>query len=115
MIIRTLIIFLLSLYVPNSFADTITCGDAMSLEGDARLSLHHSAQKRAQQAIETFKEQTLTRPYTNGWGGKGTPELTAEIVEVYWCDSTDKPLNAAYYGLYSSDKSFFEKKHSHNK
>jgi len=106
---KKLIVLLLVLYPSISLAGVITCGDAMSLEGDARMALHQSAQKRAQEAIEEFTGKKLIQPYIILFGSNGgTPESTAIIVETYWCESSSTPLNAAYYGLYSSSKTFFE-------
>ncbi|MDQ6967896.1 MAG: serine protease [Mariprofundaceae bacterium] len=117
---KKLIILLFTLYASNSTAGVITCGDAMSVKGDARMALHHSAQKRAQRAVEDFTGKTLTVPYPSMkacFGNKcesdGTPESTASFVDIYWCETNSTPLHSAYYSLYSSSKLWFDKRYAH--
>ncbi len=53
-----------SLFSISSFAgDVITCGDALSVKGEANTILHKVAQERAQKAIESFIEKKLLNPY----------------------------------------------------
>ena len=118
-----LFFLIFSLYASNSVAGVITCGDAMSVNGDARMALHKSAQKRAQLAIEEFTGKKLTIPYVDDHTAcfgdtctsKGTPEGTASIVEVYWCETPSTPLHSAYYNLYSSSSLWFDERYSRSK
>ena len=118
--IQTLI--LLSSFTTCSFADVITCGDAFSVGSEAKASLHQSAQQRAQKSIEDFTGNILARPYIAAGGFEpvcggnkctmtGTPQSTAEFVEIFWCETKSTPLHSAYYRMYSSSKDFFDKRY----
>ena len=90
----------------------ISCGDAMAVGTEARTVLHKAAQKRAQKAVEEFIGKPLTLPYIQLLDPKaGNPTSTASIVEVYWCETENTPLNKAYYNLYTSSKKYFDKKY----
>jgi hypothetical protein len=94
----------------NAKAEVIMCGDVMSVGEEARLTLHKSAQKRAQIVIEDFMEKKITTPYA-GWLVKpenATPSTMAYLIEAYWCETDETPLHSAYYRYYSSNKSAFE-------
>jgi len=117
---KKFIILFFTLYASNSIAGVITCGDAISLKGDARMALHQSAQKRAQRAIEEFTGKALSIPYVDDNSAcfsdkcvsKGTPEGTADIVEAFWCKTNSMPLHSAYYNLYSSSKIWIDKRYA---
>jgi len=117
---KKLMMLFFTLYASNSMAGVITCGDAMSVKGEARMALHHSAQKRAQRDVEEFAGKALTVPYPGinaCFGDKcesdGTPESTAALVDLYWCETNSTPLHSAYYSLYSSSKLWFDKRYAH--
>jgi len=103
-----------------AISQVITCGDVLSVTGEAKAVLHDTAQQRAQEKVEDFTSRTLTKPYIVALEPTcfhkkckmtGTAETTAEIVETFWCETESTPLHSAYYSLYTSGKDFFDKKY----
>ena len=104
-------IFILAiLFSANCASEVITCGDALSVKGEAKKVIHHAAQTRAQKAIEEFTGKKLKYPYIALIGGRSTAENMASVIEIYWCETTKTPLHSAYYRFYSSSKSYFNEK-----
>ncbi len=97
--------------ITSSFAhssEVITCGDAMSVGSEAKITLHSQAQKRAQTAIESFIEKPVKKPYVNAFGQESDLNTMSVLIEVYWCETQKTPLHSAYYRFYSNNKSVFE-------
>lgn len=109
----------LAFFSTHSLADVITCGDAMSVGKEAKISLHEKAQQRAKKAVEAFTDKQLAKPYVAAGGFdpvcgskkckmEGTLETTADLVETFWCETASTPLHSAYYRLYTSSKDFYD-------
>lgn len=81
----------------------------MSVGGEARTLLHKQAQQRAQHEIESFMEKALMKPYVDVFGLQSSADVMADLIEIYWCETTNTPLHSAYYRFYSSNKSVFNK------
>jgi len=94
----------------HSTGGVMTCGDAMSVGEEARLALHQSAQKRAQDSIEEFMGKKIINPYSGHFVKErdATPSTMAYLIEVFWCETDKTPLHTAYYRYYSTNKSAFE-------
>ena len=106
---KYLVFFIVSMSSVNVMsAGVISCGDAMSVGREARLTLHNEAQKRAQSAIEEFVEKDMVNPYVDLFGQKNDLKTMADLIEVYWCETPKTPLHSAYYRFYSSNKSVFK-------
>ena len=98
-------LFLLTLNLLN--ANVITCGDVISLNGEAKAILHKAAQQRGQIEIEEFVGKKIIKPYYS-ITGKSNPKEFAAFIEVYWCESLSTPLHSAYYRFYSRNKGSFD-------
>jgi hypothetical protein len=104
------IILILSLSIASFYcnAEVITCSDATSVGSEASLSLHASAQKRAQVAVENLLEKKIMTPYVDLAGGKATLKSMSSLIETYWCESPSTPLHSAYFRFYTNNKNVFQ-------
>lgn len=99
-----------TVFANNATSSVITCFDVTNddVSLGAKSALHAQAQQRAQKNIEKFMEKPILKPYVNVFGQSAKAENMAALIEVYWCDSQDKPLHSAYYDFYSRNKNVFK-------
>ncbi len=65
-------IFIALIFSYQAQAGIITCADTASVGAEAKLSLHTSAQERAQRAAEDLVEKKVVYPYVDMFGKKAS-------------------------------------------
>ena len=110
---KNLLPLLIFLWPVITQAGAISCIDAISMEGDAKLALHEAARNRAIIEAEDFTGKKIEKPIVGLWEMaviasekpvKSSPMDMATLIETSWCETHKTPLNAAYYRFYTSVK-----------
>lgn len=90
-------------------SDVIRCKDIMNASKEARIALHSLAQDRAREDIEEFTGRKITRPFPKISSSENLKiEQFMGLIEVFWCETPQTPLHAAWYRFYSINKKVFE-------
>jgi len=93
----------------TSLNNEIYCKDVYISDKQKKQKLHAIAFKRAEKEMSKIAGRKITNKHTDLFGGEGTPEATAQIIETFWCKSSSMALQSAYRNYYA-EVNAYEKK-----